>query len=103
MRSDERRSTRTFFTRQSARWTDGLTVAQSFCRLLHNKVGRNPAVAQSCSGEVRNKTGESDPLRRSDGQILVLAGESGGEPAGVEVEPIMPIQGAIAPTKTGRE
>jgi hypothetical protein len=33
----------------------------------------------------------------------VLADEIGGEAAGVEVEPIMPIQGTIAPTKTGCE
>jgi hypothetical protein len=32
-----------------------------------------------------------------------LADEIGGEPAGVEVEPIMPIQRTIALTKTGRE
>jgi hypothetical protein len=34
---------------------------------------------------------------------LVPAGEIGGEPAGIEVERITPIQGTIAPTKTGRE
>jgi len=49
------------------------------------------------------QSGRNQAVARVRRPILLLAGEIGGEPADVEVEPIMPIQGTIAPTKAGRE
>ena len=43
------------------------------------------------------------PVAQVELPILLLADEIGGERADVEVEPIMPIQGTIAPSKSGRE